>query len=286
MTKLLFILLQHLVPQHFLSRCVGKLAECRVTPLKNGLINQFIKAYKVDMSQAQRQTADEFENFNDFFTRELKEGQRPICDDSQIASPADGAISEIGGIHYDQIVQAKHKYYTVSSLLASATDAQLFTGGQFATVYLSPKDYHRVHMPVAGKLLKTRYIPGDLYSVNQTTADNVDNVFARNERLVCLFETEQGPVAVVLVGAMIVAGISTVWQKDYPAKPFTVVEELFGEDGAVLQQGDELGRFYLGSTAIVLMPEGMGSWDENLSNGCSVVMGEAIGEKLKGTSQV
>lgn len=277
----LFILIQFIVPQHLLSRIVGKLASTKIKWLKNRLINAFIKAYGINMNEAEHPFAEEYENFNTFFTRALKPGSREICQSPSIACPADGAISEIGGLNRDQILQAKSKFYTASSLLASASDAALFENGLFATIYLSPKDYHRVHMPLSGRLVKTRYVPGALFSVNQTTANHVDNVFARNERLVCLFETEQGPMAVILVGAMIVAGISTVWQKQYVTKPFTVVEELFeGADAPTFQQGDELGRFYLGSTAIVLLPNNSAEWMPELSAETTVSMGQAMGSLI------
>jgi len=209
----LFVTLQKLVPQHLLSRVVGRVAESG--RLKKPFIRWFVKRYSVDMSDAQEQDPLAYENFNAFFTRALKAGARPfaegINDALPILCPADGAISQLGEINEHGLLQAKGRYYTVADLLASNQDAADFDGGSFATVYLSPKDYHRVHMPVAGKLTKMSYIPGDLYSVNKQTAEGVPNLFARNERLVCLFDTELGPMAVVLVGAMIVAGIETVW---------------------------------------------------------------------------
>ena len=278
MNSSLFIFLQKIVPQQLLSRLIGKLASSDIIWLKNSFIKGFIKQYDVDMSIAERETAEEYFSFNDFFTRTLKDGTRPIdTNTTSIVCPADGCISEMGSIHKQLIMQAKGRSYTTAALLGSAEEAKLFENGLFATVYLSPKDYHRVHIPLAGELLKTRYIPGKLFSVNSTTAQGVDNLFARNERLVCLFATENGPMAVILVGAMIVAGINTVWDKDLRPAPYTVLETLFEEDNPTFEKGDELGQFYLGSTAIVLLPENMGQWHAGLSAGNAVNMGEAIG---------
>ena len=209
----LFVALQKIVPQHLLSRIVGRVAESR--RFKKPFINWFAARYGVDMSEAQEQDPLAYDNFNAFFTRALKLGARPLAEGIggalPILCPADGAISQLGDITEKGLLQAKGRHYTVADLLASENDAAAFDGGCFATVYLSPKDYHRVHMPLAGRLTKMSYVPGDLYSVNQQTAEGVPNLFARNERLVCLFDTELGPMAVVLVGAMIVAGIETVW---------------------------------------------------------------------------
>jgi len=279
MTDSLFILLQKIVPQQLLSRLIGMLASCDIIWLKNALIKAFIKQYDVDRSIAERETPEQYTHFNDFFTRQLKAGTRPIDSQSDtIISPADGCISEIGSIQDKQLLQAKVRHYTTAALLGSAEDAKLFDQGLFATVYLSPKDYHRVHMPLAGELLKTRYIPGQLFSVNNTTAQNVDNLFARNERLVCMFATDAGPMAVILVGAMIVAGINTVWEPALKPAPYTVLETLFEDDNRVFEKGAELGQFYLGSTAIVLLPKNAGQWFAGLSAGNLVQMGHAIGK--------
>lgn len=281
MKKSLFILFQHLVPQHLLSRLVGLLAECSQTQIKNFLIRRFISHYKVDMNEAERSSAESFRNFNDFFTRALKANARSIdTSTGSICSPADGAISEIGDLEFGRILQAKGRGYGLTTLLGGCEQrAAPFRNGKFATIYLSPRDYHRVHMPAAGKLTEAIYVPGDLYSVNQTTAENVDNLFARNERLVCIFETEQGPMAMILVGAMIVAGIETVWSGQV-APPQRQPLQLFSKQPAadiVLGKGDEMGRFKLGSTVILLFPEHTMNWSESLSAGTSLRMGEAIG---------
>lgn len=277
----LFILFQHIVPQHLLSRLVGWLAECRKPGIKNWLIGRFIKRFNVDMTEAEREHIDQYEHFNDFFTRALKEGARPIsAGDNIIVSPADGAISEVGKLEYSRVLQAKGRGYSLTSLLGGSEKlASEFINGTFATVYLSPKDYHRVHMPVAGALKEAFYVPGDLYSVNQTTAENVDNLFARNERLVCLFETDKGPMAMILVGAMIVAGIETVWAGQIaPIKrdPINVFKTQ-GDTPVLLGKGDEMGRFKLGSTVILLFPEGVTNWQETLAAGTPLKMGEPIG---------
>ena len=206
----LFILFQYLLPHHLLSRAVGILAQNHL--LRKLFIRAFIRRYKVDLSQAKIQEVEKFENFNAFFTRELQADARPLSTaKGAIVCPADGAVSQLGDIADGNLLQAKGKHYSCQSLLAGdAQMAALFQSGKFATIYLSPRDYHRVHMPMAGILKKTIYVPGKLFSVNQTTAESVPNLFARNERLVCLFTTAAGPMAVILVGAMIVAGIDTV----------------------------------------------------------------------------
>ena len=279
----LFVTLQKLVPQHLLSRVVGRVAES--ARLKKPFIRWFVKRYSVDMSDAQEQDPLAYENFNAFFTRALKAGARPfaegINDALPILCPADGAISQLGEINEHGLLQAKGRYYTVADLLASNQDTADFDGGSFATVYLSPKDYHRVHMPVAGKLTKMSYIPGDLYSVNKQTAEGVPNLFARNERLVCLFDTELGPMAVVLVGAMIVAGIETVWAgRVCPGRDRHKVQVTQYEatvPAIELAAGAEIGRFYLGSTAIVLFGHATVELNGKLAADSPVRMGQLLG---------
>jgi phosphatidylserine decarboxylase len=262
---------------------VGRVAES--ARLKKPFIRWFVKRYSVDMSDAQEQDPLAYENFNAFFTRALKAGARPfaegINDALPILCPADGAISQLGEINEHGLLQAKGRYYTVADLLASNQDAADFDGGSFATVYLSPKDYHRVHMPVAGKLTKMSYIPGDLYSVNKQTAEGVPNLFARNERLVCLFDTELGPMAVVLVGAMIVAGIETVWAgRVCPGRDRHKVQVTQYEatvPAIELAAGAEIGRFYLGSTAIVLFGHAAVELNGKLAADSPVRMGQLLG---------
>ena len=277
-----FILFQNIVPQHLLSRCTGFLAELRHPVwLKNGLIRQFIQAFAVDMSEAAEPDYTRYACFNEFFTRPLLEGARPLAK-ADILCPADGAISQLGAISSGMLFQAKgHQFSTEDLLGGDKVRAAQFNGGQFATVYLSPKDYHRVHMPVAGRLTATRYIPGQLFSVNGVTAENVDRLFARNERLVCYFETEFGPMAMILVGAMVVAGIEAVWSGRVapPSKGPVSVDYVHLPAPVELAQGDEMGRFMLGSTVILLFPRDVMSFGEHYEAGTLTRMGESLGSR-------
>lgn len=282
MKDTLFILLQHLLPQHLLSRLAGHLAECRTPWIKNPFINWFRKRYNVDMSQALEPNPEAYEHFNAFFTRALKPDARPLdTKPGAILSPADGAISQLGPIEHGRIFQAKGRSYGLTTLLGGNPErAEPFINGQFATVYLSPRDYHRVHMPVRGTLRETIYVPGDLYSVNQVTAAGVDNLFARNERLVAIFDTEYGPMAMVLVGAMIVAGIETVWngQVAPTAKRPVILDRNYEQAPITLEQGEEMGRFKLGSTVVLLFGPDAVNWQDALGAGSAVVMGRSLGQ--------
>jgi phosphatidylserine decarboxylase len=275
----LFIAFQYIIPQHLLSRIVGWLAECEWSVLKMWLINLFISKYNVNMSEALDENPASYKNFNSFFTRELKPDARPIvADDAVIVSPADGAISQLGDISYGRIFQAKGQSYTAVELLGGNSElASEFDDGAFATIYLSPKDYHRVHMPMTGTLRETIYIPGDLFSVNQTTAENVPRLFSRNERLVAVFDTAAGPMAMVLVGALIVAGIETVWGGQVAPPPKTPTRiDFSSNDKITLAKGDEMGRFKLGSTVVVLFPKAAMAWSEALAAQSPLSMGEEI----------
>ncbi|MDQ9021123.1 archaetidylserine decarboxylase [Acinetobacter sichuanensis] len=275
--KQLFIRAQNLVPQQQLSRVVGKVAASENLIIKNIAIQAFKAQYGIDLSIAQQTDALKYKSFNEFFTRALKEGVREIdTDANSIVSPADGAISQLGKVKEGDVFQAKGQSFSVEKLIGDPQLAAPFKNGEFATVYLSPRDYHRVHMPFAGTLTETLYIPGELFSVNQTTAENVPGLFARNERMVCLFDTELGRMAVVLVGAMIVAGIETV--ATGKVKPSGRVE--LDHHELKLEKGDELGRFYLGSTAIVLFEQNKMNWDAQFQANSTVVMGEALGHSL------
>ncbi|WPC05657.1 archaetidylserine decarboxylase [Pseudomonas benzenivorans] len=282
MKQRLFILSQYLLPHHLLSRLIGFAAECRLPWFKNPLIGWFIKRYQVDMSEA-REPAESFEHFNAFFTRALKDGVRPLdASPGAVLCPADGAISQLGRIEHGRIFQAKgHSFSAVELLGGDAERAAPFMGGEFATVYLSPKDYHRVHMPLAGTLREMVYVPGRLFSVNQTTAENVPELFARNERVVCLFDTERGPMAVVLVGAMIVASIETVWA-GLITPPKRALKTFRYDETArapiTLDKGAELGRFKLGSTAIVLFGPNQVQWAEPIGAESKVQMGQRLGD--------
>ena len=281
MTKFLFILFQHIVPQHLLSRLVGLLAASEVQGLKNFIIKKFIAKYKVNMDEALHTDAEDFSSFNDFFTRELKAGQRPIVElENAVVCPADGVISAIGDIESGQLLQAKGKQFSLKGLVGGDPKvAELFEAGNFATVYLSPKDYHRVHMPCAGTLQKMIFVPGKLFSVNQTTSENIDELFARNERVVCIFDTEFGPMALILVGAMIVASIETVWAGQVaPSKQKLTTTDYSQQQPPIhIEKGLEAGRFKLGSTAIVLFGPGIADWQTDLTPGSEVQMGQQLG---------
>ncbi|MFV5312241.1 archaetidylserine decarboxylase [Acinetobacter schindleri] len=273
----LFIQAQKVVPQHRLSRVVGKIAASENPVVKTAVISAFKAKYGIDMSIAEQTNALKFKSFNDFFTRGLRTGVRAVdADQGSIVSPADGAISQLGKIENGDVFQAKGQKFTVENLIADPQLAQPFKNGKFATVYLSPRDYHRVHMPFAGTLTETLYVPGELFSVNQTTAENIPGLFARNERMVCLFDTELGRMAVVLVGAMIVAGIETV--ATGKVKPSGRIE--LNQHNLFLEKGAELGRFYLGSTAVILFEENKMQWDEKFKANSTVLMGEALGHTV------
>jgi phosphatidylserine decarboxylase len=276
-----FILFQHLAPQHTLSRVAGAIAASERAWIKSRLIRRFIAAYDVDLADAAR-TAGQFASFNDFFTRELKPGARPLGDATRfILSPADGAISQLGTIEQGRIFQAKGRSFSAAQILGHGEEmGRRFEGGQFMTIYLSPRDYHRVHMPAAGQLQSTAYIPGKLFSVNQKTAEAVDAVFARNERLACLFDGPDGRFASIMVGAMIVAGIDTVWPHRFSAHQNQPMREDFADDPRLLAAGDEMGRFFLGSTVVLLFEPGRVAWLENLNPGDPVRMGQPIGQRI------
>jgi phosphatidylserine decarboxylase len=276
----IFIFFQHIVPQHLLSRCTGWLAHLRHPIwLKNWVIQRFIQHFDVNMTEAAQPNPERYASFNEFFTRPLRDGARPIAE-ADIVCPADGAISQMGAIEEELLFQAKGRHFSVGQLLGGDKKrAALFAGGEFATIYLSPKDYHRVHMPLAGRLSATNYIPGQLFSVNAVTAQNVDRLFARNERLVCYFDTAAGPMAMILVGAMVVAGIETVWSGQVAPPPKHPVFNDFVDlpRPVELAKGEEMGRFMLGSTVILLFPQGAMSWDDNYEAGSFTRMGESLG---------
>lgn len=275
----LFTTLQQFVPQQRLSKVAGRLAASRHPYVKRTFIRSFAKAYNVSLDEYERQSLNAYESFNDFFTRELKEDARPIDTTTDgIVSPADGIISQLGQIGEQKVLQAKGRYYDVGQLLADSEDGRYFADGSFATVYLAPSNYHRVHMPFAGTLTKTRYVPGTLFSVNTVTAANVPDLFARNERLVCMFDTKYGKAAVVMVGAMIVAGIETVATGKI-ARTEDIVES---DHDMRFEKGDELGRFYLGSTAIIVLPKAAkAAWQDSMTANSVVKMGQLLGVTTK-----
>jgi phosphatidylserine decarboxylase len=269
-----FALLQYPLPHHAISRLTGKFADCDSPRLKNALISAFIKRFNVDMREALEPNYRAYATFNDFFTRALKDGARSIGEG--VISPADGTLSKYGRLSAGELVQAKGHHFSARALLGGDAElAETFTGGSYATVYLSPRDYHRVHMPATGTLRETIYVPGRLFSVNQATANYVPGLFARNERLVCIFDTANGPLAVVLVGAMIVAAIETVWAGQ--VTPLAGTPQRTRLDTPVtLEKGAELGRFKLGSTVVMCTanPVAFGNFGAN----AKVQMGEGLGQ--------
>ncbi|WP_392384375.1 archaetidylserine decarboxylase [Marinomonas primoryensis] len=277
----LFAFAQHITPQKTLSRTIGCIAECENTWVKNTFISQFVKKYQVEMSEAVNSDPLSYHNFNDFFTRAIRSELRPICEqENSIACPADGAVSQLGEIEHGTLLQAKGHTYSLTSLLGGdASLSNQFLGGSFATVYLSPKDYHRVHMPLTGKLTKMIHIPGKLFSVNKVTAEQIPSVFARNERTVCIFDTEAGPMAVILVGAMIVASIETTWAGQVTPFNKNVVTWDYSELNKIeIKKGEEMGRFKLGSTAIVLFGKGAVKWEESIQAETPTKMGMHFGQ--------
>ncbi|MEM6301277.1 MAG: archaetidylserine decarboxylase [Pseudomonadota bacterium] len=275
----IFVLLQRAAPQHLLSRITGRLARATGPRwLVQWVIAAFARHYRVDFTEAERPFPEAYASFNSFFTRALREDARPLCT-SGIACPADGVISECGDIDAERLLQAKGRFYTLTSLLAGDSKrVNEFRDGSFITVYLSPRDYHRVHMPLDGQLSASCYVPGQLFSVNQTTAGSVEGLFARNERHISYFETPRGPMAMILVGAMIVAGIETVWQGQV-APPLRAPQRWDHKNPAtpvLLDRGQEMGRFLLGSTVILLFPKGVASWNEDCIAGAPVSMGQQL----------
>ena len=275
----LFVALQRVLPKHALSRLIARAAQSKRPWLKNYLIQQAIKSFSIDMSEAEFGDINHYTTFNEFFTRPLKQGVRPVDQsNSSIVSPADGAVSQAGKIDNNRLIQAKGVDYSAARLLGSSVEAELFNNGEFATIYLSPRDYHRVHMPCDGRLLSARYIPGELFSVNEMTAEGLPNLFARNERLVCHFDSDNGPFVVIFVGAMLVAGIETVWHGFYQPNPELIQETDYSQKNLRFSKGEEIGRFKFGSTVILLFPEHAMSWSDNMTPKSVLRMGEKVGQ--------
>jgi phosphatidylserine decarboxylase len=273
----LFVWLQYLLPQHGLSRLVLRATRATSPWFKNWLIRGFLKLYPVDMTDAVEGDPYRFASFNEFFTRALKPDARPIAADPHaIACPVDGMISEAGSIDGDRLLQAKGRRYRLSELLASQPWANRFEGGSFATIYLAPFNYHRVHIPLRGRLLETVYVPGRLFSVNAITASHVPRLFARNERVLTLFETAFGQFALVLVGALNVGSMATVWAGDVTPAARRVVT-ILPPQTVTLQKGAELGRFNMGSTVILLFQAGHARWDASVRAGARVSLGQSLG---------
>lgn len=284
------IRLQYLLPKLGLTRLAGWGADKQGGWFTQLVIKAFARYYHVDMKEAQDPEFSAYRTFNEFFVRPLRAGARPIVvEENLLAQPADGAISQLGTIHEQQILQAKGHHYTLEALLAgNYMLAEEFKNGQFVTTYLAPRDYHRVHMPCEGTLREMIYVPGDLFSVNPLTAANVPNLFARNERVICIFDTPVGPMAQILVGATIVGSIETVWAGTITPPREGVIRRWTypqtGTEGAItLEKGQEMGRFKLGSTVINLFAEGKVYLAPQLNSGSVTRMGEVLAEAVPAT---
>ena len=281
MSDTLAVLPQYLIPKQAITALAGKLASARAGKWTTSVIRWFVKRYNVNMAEAANPDIASYATFNDFFTRPLRDGARPLAQ-ADLVCPVDGAISQFGPINKDQIFQAKgHSYSTTALVGGDAALAAEFVDGHFATLYLSPKDYHRIHMPCAGVLRRMIYVPGDLFSVNPTTARGVPGLFARNERLVCVFDSPQGPFVQVLVGATIVGSMATVWHGMVnPPRPGHLWERLYKDGGVSLAQGAEMGRFLLGSTVVLLFPRGALSFSPQWAPAGTIRMGEKMAARV------
>jgi phosphatidylserine decarboxylase len=276
----LAVLPQYLLPKQALTTLAGKFASAQLGGLTTSVIRRFVARYNVNMAEAANPDITSYASFNDFFTRALKPGARPLAA-ADLICPVDGAISQFGPIAKDQIFQAKgHTYSTTALVGGDAEAAARFDNGHFATLYLSPRDYHRIHMPCAGELTRMVHVPGDLFSVNPTTARGVPGLFARNERVVCFFESAQGPFVLVLVGATIVGSMATVWHGQVnPPRTGTLRQWDYAKGQVSLQQGEEMGRFLLGSTVVMLFPRGPLQFNPQWAPMRAIQLGEAMAQR-------
>ena len=274
----LAVLPQYLLPKQALTVLAGKLARAEAGSLTTRVIRWFVGRYGVNMAEAVNPDIASYKSFNEFFTRPLQAGARPFAE-ADFLCPVDGAISQFGAIERDQIFQAKgHSYSTTALVGGDRKLAEQFENGSFATLYLSPRDYHRIHMPCDGKLVRMIYVPGALFSVNPTTARGVPGLFARNERVVCVFDTAAGPFVLTLVGATIVGSMATVWHGVVnPPRAGVIREWRYDEQNVVLRKGDEMGRFLLGSTVVMLFPKNALSFNPAWQPATAIRMGEAMG---------
>ena len=273
----LAVLPQYLLPKQALTALAGKFAGAEAGGLTTAFIRWFVGRYGVDMSEAAEPDIAAYKTFNAFFTRPLQAGARPLAEADYLC-PVDGAISQFGAIARDQIFQAKGHTYSTTALVGGDRElAARFENGAFATLYLSPRDYHRIHMPCDGRLTRMIYVPGALFSVNPTTARGVPGLFARNERVVCVFETAQGPFVLTLVGATIVGSMATVWHGVVnPPRPGVLREWRYDDQNVVLKKGEEMGRFLLGSTVVMLFPKDTLAFNPDWSPARAIRMGEAM----------
>lgn len=281
MSDRLAVLPQYLLPQRALTTFAGRIASAQAGSLTTALIRRFVARYGVDMSEAANPDIASYASFNDFFTRALRPGARPLAK-ADLICPVDGAVSQFGAIDSDQIFQAKGHHYSTTALLGGdAALAAQFQNGHFATIYLSPRDYHRIHMPCHGQLRRMVHVPGALFSVNPTTARGVPGLFARNERVVCVFDSARGPFVMVLVGATIVGSMATVWHGVVnPPRTGTLRSwDYAGKPPVKLRQGDEMGRFLLGSTIVLLLPPGPLHFNADWAPAHPVRLGQAMASK-------
>ena len=277
MSDRLAVLPQYLIPKQALTVLAGKLAGARAGSLTTSVIRWFVQRYGVNMAEAANPDVAAYPTFNEFFTRPLRDGARPLAA-AEFICPVDGAISQFGAIERDQIFQAKGHSYSTTALVGGDRElAAQFEDGAFATLYLSPRDYHRIHMPCDGRLTRMIYVPGALFSVNPTTARGVPGLFARNERVVCVFDSPHGPFVLTLVGATIVGSMATVWHGVVnPPRPGHLREWQYADRQITFRQGDEMGRFLLGSTVVMLFPKGVMQFNPDWAPTRAVRLGEAM----------
>jgi phosphatidylserine decarboxylase len=276
---LAFALLQRVLPTRFLSWLIFKVTRIEHAGFKNAFIRFFMARFRISLGEAEFERVESYPSFNHFFTRALKPGARPLEPDPQVLlSPVDGAVSQLGEINGDRIFQAKRHDYTVAELLGGEDLARPFLGGSFCTIYLAPNNYHRLHIPLAGTLREWVYVPGRLFSVNPATVRALPRLFARNERVACIFDTEVGPFAMVLVGAFFVGSIETVWAgRITPPHLRSTLARYQPVNPPVLERGAEMGRFNMGSTVILLAPPGALSWNPALQQETPLRMGQNLG---------
>ena len=285
MSDRLAVLAQYLLPKQALTTLAGRLADTEAGSLTTSVIRWFVQRYGVDLSEAVDSDPVSYRSFNEFFTRPLRAGARPLAD-ADFICPVDGAISQFGGIEQDQIFQAKgHRYSTTALVGGDGELASRFADGAFATLYLSPRDYHRIHMPVDGRLRRMIHVPGELFSVNPATARGVPGLFARNERVVCVFDAEFGSFVLTLVGATIVGSMATVWHGTVnPPRGGPICEWLYDDRQVLLKKGEEMGRFMLGSTVVMLFPRDTLRFNPTWTATRAIRMGEAMACKVGAAS--
>jgi phosphatidylserine decarboxylase len=281
------VLPQYLFPKYAMTVFAGLVANAQAGSITTGIIRRFVRKYRVDMHEAANPDIASYASFNAFFTRALRDGARPLADADYVC-PVDGALSQFGAIEQDQIFQAKGHYYSTTALVGGdAALAAQFFNGSFATIYLSPRDYHRIHMPCDGRLTRMIYVPGTLFSVNPTTARGVPGLFARNERVVCVFESDHGPFVLTLVGATIVGSMATVWHGVVnPPRTREIREWTYAPGQVSLKKGEEMGRFLLGSTVVLLFPENTLGFHDEWEASRAVRLGEPLGHPRQGRTHV